>query len=95
MPYPKPDDPDYCKGSRTEIRDYDENKIWFRCPKCGRLIAPMGKTRRFFDHVSNKKRARRGDAVQEGLTAHGLNRKEEFGPRVFTTDIAPAEMRSV
>lgn len=73
MPYPATTDPDYCSGSRQLIPDYDDVRIWFRCPKCGRLIAAMGKTKRFFDHVNDKRRARRRDAIQEGLTAHGLN----------------------
>jgi predicted RNA-binding Zn-ribbon protein involved in translation (DUF1610 family) len=76
MPYPDANDPDYCAGSRQVIEDYDEERQWFRCPTCGRLISAMGKTKRFFDHVSNRRRARRRDAVQEGLTAYGMNKKE-------------------
>jgi hypothetical protein len=75
MPYPLTTDPDYCAGSRTVIPDYDDVRQWFRCPSCGRLISAMGKTERFFDHVSNRRRARRRDAVQESLTMYGHNRK--------------------
>lgn len=76
MPYPAITDPDYCEGSRQLIADHDDVRQWFRCPKCGRLISAMGKTKRFFDHVSNKRRARRRDAIQESLTAYGHNRKD-------------------
>lgn len=75
MPYPSPDDPDYCPGSRQLIANYDPLKHWHRCASCGRLIVAMGKTGRFFPHVKNKKRARRRDDVQEGLTAHGMNHR--------------------
>jgi hypothetical protein len=102
MPYPSPDDPDYCDGSRTPVPNHDPDKLWFRCPKCGRLICAMGKTGLFFPHVKNKKRARRGDAIQEGLTAHGLNLKErysapQYGPAegehtLGPDDIAPATL---
>lgn len=78
MPYPKPDDPDYCPASRTEIKNYKPDAIWHRCPSCGRLISSMGKLRQFFPHVKNKKRARKGDSIQEGLTAHGLNSRERL-----------------
>jgi hypothetical protein len=47
----------------------------------------MGKTKRFFDHVNNKRRARRGDAIQEGLTQFGLNKKERWTVPVY----GPAE----
>lgn len=78
MPYPAPTDPDYCPGSRTPIPGYDGKKQWYRCPQCKRLIASMGKQGRFYPHVRTKKRARRGDAVQEGLTAYGHNSKQEL-----------------
>lgn len=90
MPYPAPDDPDYCAGSRTEIKGFDPDKIWHRCPSCGRLIGSMGKQRRFFPHVNTKKRARKGDATREGLTQYGLNnRKKMYGDR--TIEYADAE----
>lgn len=76
MPYPSTTDPDYCAGSRQLIWGFDPKMQWFRCPKCSRLISAMGKTQRFFPHLANKKRARRRDAVQESLAAHGLNRKD-------------------
>lgn len=76
MPYPTPDDADYCEGSRQHVPTWDATKQWFRCPWCSRLISAMGNTHTFFPHVRNKKRARRGDAVQEDLTAHGLNTKD-------------------
>lgn len=78
MPYPTPADPDYCVGSRTPIPNYDADKLWHRCPSCGRLISAMGKTGQFFPHVNNKKRARKGDSIQEGLTAYGLNNRERL-----------------
>lgn len=85
MPYPKPDDPDYCPGSETAVPDYEDNKHleWHRCPSCGRLIAakPRGI---FFPHVNNRKRARRGDAIQEGLTAYGHNRKQPRTEPVYS-----------
>lgn len=80
MSYPKPDDPDYCPSSREPIKDHDPKVLWFRCPTCGRLICGMGKTGRFFPHVKNKKRARRGDHIQESLAAAGLNTKRAWRP---------------
>lgn len=73
MPYPKPDDPDYCPCSKQPVDGtYNPDLAWHRCPVCHRLIAAM-RNGRFFPHVSNVARARRRDAVQEGLTAYGLN----------------------
>lgn len=75
MPYPKPDDPDFCPGSGTVVDDKDYPDLeWYRCPKCGRLIAANA-AGKFYPHVNNKKRARRGDSIQEGLTEYGHNRK--------------------
>lgn len=81
MPYPKRDDPDFCPGSDKvlPIEDFDPNAIWHRCPDCKRPIAVGPKSRKFFDHVNNVKRARRGDDVQESLIRYGADRKEPRG----------------
>jgi hypothetical protein len=58
----------------------------------------MGKLRQFFPHVSNKRRARRGDAIQESLTAYGLNSRERLGePRYADPepDEQPATDRTI
>lgn len=78
MPFPKPDDPDYCAMSRQPVPDLDTTKRWHRCPACHRLIADMPNGT-FYPHVIDKRRARRRDAVQEGLVAYGLNDKPERG----------------
>lgn len=84
MPYPLPTDPDYCAGSLTDIPTYTDHqdRIWHRCPVCLRPISAMPNGK-FFAHVNNIKRARRRDAVQEGLIAHGLNQREAREPAVY------------
>jgi hypothetical protein len=85
MPYPEPSDPDYCEGSRELIKDFDPDKLWHRCPHCKRPIAAMGKTRRFFPHVNNIKRARKRDSVHEGLIEFGMNSRR----RMYGEPVAP------
>lgn len=77
MPYPKPDDPDYCPGSGQEPPNYNPELQWQRCGKCGRPITAMPNGR-LYPHVNNRKRARKRDSIQEGLMAHGLNRRERI-----------------
>lgn len=89
MPYPKRNDPDFCAGSDKTVPEdkFDPNAIWHRCPDCKRPIAVGPKSRKFFAHVRNIKRARRGDDVQETLIAHGCNTKEPRCQPVY----APSE----
>lgn len=72
MPYPKPDDADYCPGSLTVPPDLDKTLHWHRCANCGRPIRWM-KNGKLFPHVNNVKRARKRDAVQESLIFYGQN----------------------
>jgi hypothetical protein len=84
MPYPTPTDPDYCRYSEHPVPNFDPSLIWQRCPGCRRPISakPNG---RLYPHVSNVRRARRRDVVQESLIAHGLNRRERLtGPFVYS-----------
>lgn len=77
MPSPKPDDPDLCDASGTEVDDFDPDRIWHRCPGCGRLIAAT-RGGRFFHHVSDQRRVPRGDADRESLDAAGMNSRSHF-----------------
>lgn len=79
MPYPSPDDPDYCAGSRQPAPNYDRTVHWHRCAVCNRPIRTMGKTDLFYPHVSNIARARKRDAVQEGLIRFGMNKNSDWG----------------
>lgn len=74
MPYPTPDDPDYCQGSREPVEHWNPLKQWHRCPHCHRPIAAMANGA-FYPHVLNRRRARRQDQIQEGLMAHGYDKK--------------------
>ncbi len=78
MPFPKPDDPDYCQGSRERVEHWDPLKQWHRCPHCHRPISARADGT-FYPHVSNRRRARRRDLVQEGLMEYGLDSKPDRG----------------
>ncbi len=71
MPFPATTDPDYCPASLTPAQGYSLTVQWFRCPQCTRPIAAR-RDGSFYPHVSDVRRARRRDRVQESLMTYGI-----------------------
>lgn len=79
MPFPATTDPEYCPGSLTPAPGYSVAVQWFRCPQCRRPISAR-RDGSFYPHVSNVRRARRGDRIQEALMTYGVNQAHRRPP---------------